>query len=330
MARVLAAVFYLGLAPLLCPRGLRRDEPFVRHHATQALIILLLLLALLAGVFLCWALLSYVIVYHRQLYERLPGIEGWSAPARDALVVGIVLAAWLLVWFSGLVLALRGSVRPLPFVARLACRPRLVRLAYVGNTLCWVGGLLTAVLALHASSLTRDDDDPAPVYLLYDDMGIVPRWVFNLGCCRVSRAATARWGPGSVVVGPLDEHHLRLALRHGRLVILACHGREGDIESPHLRVVPSFFAASGCEETPPRVYVASLEVATGLTRWTPLEVGPSLRFVYNSACEGGYKAAQWERALAPAQVRTFDRLSAVAEHVVWLWFDGPDQVRSLE
>jgi uncharacterized membrane protein len=325
----LAVTFYLGLAPLLRPCGFRRDEPFVRHHASQALMILLLLLAILAGIFVGWGVLSYVIVYRRDLYERLPGIEGWSAPARDSLLVGIVLLAWFLAWLGGLVLALCGSVRPIPLIARLARRPRLLWLARVGNALAWLGILLTTAAALHASSLTREDDEPAAVYLLYDDMGVVPRWVFNLGCYRVSRAATARWGPGCVVVAPLDEHHLRLALRHGRMVILACHGVKGDIVTPRLRIVPCLFAGPGNEETPARLYMTSDETPNGVPHWAVLEVRASLRFVYNSACDGGCKAALWERALAPAEVRTFDRLSTVAEHVVWLWFSAPEQVRAI-
>jgi hypothetical protein len=48
-ARLLAVGFYLGLAPLLRPRGFRHDDPFVRHHAAQALAIILVLLAIFLG-----------------------------------------------------------------------------------------------------------------------------------------------------------------------------------------------------------------------------------------------------------------------------------------
>jgi hypothetical protein len=52
--------------------------------------------------------------------------------------------------------------------------------------------------------------------------------------------------------------------------------------------------------------------------------------VYNSACDSGSKAGEWEQALAPAEVRTFGRLSAVIEHLLWLWSEGPRRVREME
>jgi hypothetical protein len=78
------------------------------------------------------------------------------------------------------------------------------------------------------------------------------------------------------------------------------------------------------------VYVAAVDEGGGPGRWTFLEVGEDLRFVYNSSCDGGRKAEAWGRALAPAEVRTFDRLSAVAEHVLWLWSEAPRRVREME
>jgi hypothetical protein len=121
--------------------------------------------------------------------------------------------------------------------------------------------LLIVAAAVHASSLTRDDDEPAPVYMLYDDMGFVPRWVWSLGFYRVSSEATARWGRGSVVVAPLDEHHLRLALHHGRFIFLACHGQEGDIVTAQLRIAPPPLPAPGTEQTPRCVYLTKHEDA---------------------------------------------------------------------
>ena len=220
----------------------------------------------------------------------------------------------------------------MPGIARVASRPRLLWLAFVGNGFLWAGAALIAVLALHASSLTRETDDPAPVYMLYDDMGFVPRWVFNLGCYRIAHAATARWGPGCVVVAPLDEHHLRLALRHGRFVFLACHGVDGDIVTSGCWIAPFPLIESGEGRGGPSrgVYVACHEDSRFTRPRAVVEVGDNLQFVYNTACDGGMKAEGWKRALAPAEVRTFDRLSAVAEHIAWLWFRGPERVRQID
>jgi uncharacterized membrane protein len=328
-ARLLAVAFYLGLAPVLRPLGCRRDDPFVRHHAAQASMAILVLLAIFSGVLLYWALLTYLILYQRELYERLPCPEGWPVPVRDGIPQGIVLPAWLLVWAWGLVLAARGSGHALPLIGRLARRPRLLLLARVGEALLFVAVLLTTAAALHASSLTRDDDEPAPVYLLYDNMGFVPRWVWDLGFYRISLAATERWGRGSVVVAPLDEHHLRQALLHGRFVFLACHGRGGYIETSQLWVAPPS-PGPVTEQTRRGVYVARREAPDGTGPWTELEVGGALQLVYNTACDGGNKAEQWEAGLAPAEVKTFARLSTTAEHIAWLWLVGPARVREIE
>jgi hypothetical protein len=248
---------------------------------------------------------------------------------RDVLLFAPVFLGWLLGWLGGLLLAMFGSQRALPLIVRLARRPLLLRLAFAGNTCLLAAAALTTALALHASSLTRDDDEPAAAYLLYDDMGVVPRWVMNLGFYRVSLAAQARWGPGSVVVAPLDEHHLRLALRHGRFVFLACHGQAGEITTPGLRITPSPFAEAGV--TAGRgLCVANPEGDDRYGPWRFLEAGQDLRFVYNSACDGGSKAEEWEQALAPTDVRTFGRLSAVIEHVRWLWSDAPSRIRQME
>jgi hypothetical protein len=314
---------------LLRPFRIRRDDPFVQHHAAQALATILVLLAVLLGGCLYGMGLSYLLVYRRDLYERLPPLGGWDAPVRDALLFTPAILGWLLAWLGGLLLALFGSRRALPLIGRLARSPLLLRLAFAGNSSLLAAAALTTALALHASSLTRDDDEPAAAYLLYDDMGVVPRWVMNLGFYRVSLAAQARWGPGSVVVAPLDEHHLRLALRHGRFVFLACHGQAGDITTPRLRITPPPRAEAGA--TAARgLWMAKVDADHCYGRWTFLEAGQDLRLVYNSACDSGSKAEEWEVALAPAEVRTFSRLSAVIEHLLWLWSDGPRRVREME
>jgi uncharacterized membrane protein len=328
MSRLLAIAFYLGLEPMLRPFNLRRDDRYVQHHAARALVTFLLLLFVALGGFLYWLLLTYLVRYQRGIYESIPCPEGWFPPVRDGIPIAIGLLAWLVLWVVGLVMAGGGSMRDLPAIGRLAQRPRWLRLARAANVLLWAGALLIMSAAVYATSLTREDDEPAPVYLLYDDMGFVPRWVLNLGFMRIARAANDRWGPGSVVVAPLDEHHLRLALRHGRFVFLACHGNGGDIETRQLWISPPPLTAEG---TPPHcIWMAPSGEAESERTWTAIEAGPDLHFVYNSACDSGSKADEWEKALAPAEVKTFDRLSTVAEHILWLWGGGAEQVRGME
>jgi hypothetical protein len=169
--RLAAAAFYLGLAPLLRPFRFRRDDPFVQHHAALALATILAFLAVLFGGGLYMMVLSYLLVFRRDLYERLPPLGGWDAPVRDVLLLAPAFLGWLLAWLGGLLLALSGSRNTLPLTGRLACRPLLLRLAFVGNASLLAAAALTTGLALHASYLTRDAEEPAAAYLLDDDRG---------------------------------------------------------------------------------------------------------------------------------------------------------------
>jgi hypothetical protein len=90
------------------------------------------------------------------------------------LLFAPVFLGWLLAWLAGLVLALFGSRRTVPLIGRLARRPRLLRLAFAGNASLLAAAARTTALALRAASFTRDDDEPAAAYLLYDDRGSSP------------------------------------------------------------------------------------------------------------------------------------------------------------
>jgi uncharacterized membrane protein len=326
--RVAAVAFYLGLGPVLRLFRVGRDDSFVQHHSAQALATIFAFVAAVVIALLTWLGISYLLVFHRDLYHRIPAL-GLNLQLRDALLCTPALLAWAIAWLGGLGVALVGSRRTLPMIGRLARRRALLRVAFVGNVVMLTAAVLITVLAVHASSMTRDDDEPAAVYMLYDDMGVIPRWVMNLGFYRMSIAANERWGPGSVVVAPLDEYHLRLALRHGRILILACHGVEGDIISPRLLIVPPPLADTG-KPAPRGLNLTNVDSDDHYGPWKFIEAEQNLRFVYVSACDGGDKAREWEQALAPAEVKTFGRLSAVAEHVVWLWSDGPRRVREVE
>jgi hypothetical protein len=326
--RLVAITFYLGLAPLLRPFRFDRSDSFLRHHSAHALATILTFFAAVLGSLLVWLALSYLLVYQRDLYEGIPAL-GLDIPVRDGLLISPFFVAWLPAWLGGLVVALLGSRRTLPVIGRLTRRPFLLRMAFAGNTaLLAVVAIITAI-ALHASSLNRDDDEPAAVYVLYDDMGFVPRWAINVGFYRISLAARDRWGPGNVVVAPLDEHHLRLALHHGKFVFLACHGADGEITMSRLRIAPPALAGADVP-TAKGLCIANVDADDRRGPWTFLKAEQNLRFVYNAACDCGTKSGEWQQALAPAEVQTFGRLSAVVEHVVWLWSAGPRRIREME
>jgi hypothetical protein len=309
--------FYFGLAPILAMLRRERDEAFVRHHFAQALAILgsFMLLALLG--FLASVVWAWVIITQRQIIERLPF-------GSDVVILACVLFVMALIWLAGIGLALAGSMRPLPGIARLAARPRLVRGAFLGHIAFLVLAGVVTGMTLHARSLTQNEDQPAPVYVLYDDMRVVPRWVFQLGVYRIALTATDRWGPGSVVVQPLTHDHLKRALAHGQFVLLLTHGRDGQLTLGNLLIAAPIHYESITNNQQPCIYTMVNPSFTG--EWKPVPVG-RLEFVYLAACDAGRAGPDWRAALAPAEVVAHDRLTAVLEHVWWLWIDAPARFR---
>jgi len=76
------------------------------------------------------------------------------------------------------------------------------------------------------------------------------------------------------------------------------------------------------------LYTADFKVSPGNA--ARYGTGKDLRFVYITGCDSGAQAEAWERQLAPAEVVTFNRLSAWLEHIYWLLFRGADAIRRLE
>lgn len=350
-SRLLAAGCYLGLAPLLAVFRARREDGYVQHHVAQALV---LLGGLPAIAFFSLAVYLGEILYWYGAHDRPSWVQGDAFYKRFYVAAeigaGLYFLVWALLLVAGLVLAVIGSVRGIPLVRRLARSGRVQRASLIGCGLLLAGVLLLAAITWHAASLTRSDDAPAKVYMLYDDGigGIVPRWVFALGMYRISLEAEKRWGPGQVVVAPLTEDRLRQALGHGRFVFLGAHGTSGFVTAGDVYIRPPplknrhYVQISHGGTRSPEFYLRTFEPG-GRQSLYLFDLSPSemkckevmvnsenLRFVYVSACGGSHLRAEWEGALAPAEVKTFPDYSWVDQHVSWLWLRAPARLREIE
>jgi len=292
--------FYFGTAPFV---RLRRKPaaPLAAHHLGQSLALFAVLLCVVLASIALYAIGTALLLNFPELYESYP-LDYISAIAQICL-----FAVWVLAWLLCLVLAGAGSARPVPLLDRIARRGWLISLSAVWTALLVALVLTVAILAFYATSITAEGDRPGQVYMIYDDMGFVPRWVFALGFMRISLAANERWGDESTVVALLSRTALRRAFAEGRLVFVACHGAEGFVYTPR----------------DSNQWLDPSEVR-------PMEKGADLQEVYLAGCDLGARAKEWETALSPAQVMTFDRLSATAEHVGWLWLTGPERIAALE
>lgn len=292
--RLAALLAYLGFAPFYSA-GPAQDNDYADGHRRHALAMLLALLGVVLLYAVGFATVTIAIGISRSLYVDYH-IESHVLGALRK-----VFLAWGVFWLFAMATALLGREAYLPVVWRLARRDGLIRCTarlWIG---LYVGALLLAAFIAYAGTKVRQDPVPGKVYLLYEDAKVMPRWVFTLGNYRLARAAEDRFGPGQAVMLRLTRESLLRALREGTFIFLGSHGMKQGILMPD-----GFFEI---QDVPER------------------SVNPALQFVYMSGCDQG---SGWREAFAPAEVLTYDRLTTVAEHVWWMWFDGPRVIRALK
>ena len=295
--RLAALGAYCGLLPILAFAPIRRKSTFVDRHYRQAAVLyfalFLLFLLFVFGVIV----LSYLMIYHRPFYDRSHPEPHLIRFCRRLLIV------WAVFWGYGMVQALRGSPHDMPLVARLAKRLRLVHAAVILLTSSMLLSALLAAFAVHASRLTRQDTHPGKAYILYEDIDTFPRWIFAVGFYPLSRAAADRWGPDSMVMLRLSKESLQRAVREARFLFIGSHGQAHGLLLKSGYIKPEMLREMG--------------------------PGEGLQFVYLTSCDSGAQKQAWEAAFAPATVVTYDRLTAVIEHLWWICFDGPRLLRNL-
>ena len=288
----------MGWVPFVWFRKSKPDDSFRMHHQRQALAILLMLIFCVLFFVFSVVLASFLMVRHRDSYESMH-IEGWLLWTSRKLFL-----CWIVFWLYGTGLALAGSSVPLPLASYFIKRPRWLHCT-AGTALAGcVAAVLIAGLTAHALRYVRSDSTPGRVYLVYEDAGRFPRWTFALAFFPIARAAQECFGPDSAVILPVSRENIARALHEGTFVFLGTHGgKAGILLKGGYYMPPSELAEMGEH--------------------------PSLCFVYLTSCDSGTQKDAWEAVLAPAEVITYPRLTAVIEHAWWLWFRGPGVVREL-
>ncbi len=311
--RILSIACYFGLAPqlwLVAAKG--KKDHLLHHHIQQAFALSLLAL-------FCFLLFLIVQVLEYIVGLNFPNGDGNIYRDADMLSLLPCLAWWVLL-VAGIRRAAGGSNSPLPLVTRLVASKTARLGSIVWGFIFQLVCIMVVILPFRMGYITRPQDGPASVYMLYPQerfeplpytsLGTftVPRWIFTLGFYPISEVATARWGDGSVAVKPLTRENLNEAFRYGRLVMVASHG------GYNLGTIP----LSGNPED----YFSPADV-------TPGGVGSNLQVVYLAGCYIGALENDWKNTLSPARVITFNRISWESEHVFWLWFIGPRFVLEL-
>lgn len=298
LERLIASSFYLGTPPLFLFSPVRKRTPFLRHHVGQALALFAVFFGLVGLFLVTLGIVSTLMLEARGFYE---------AHHPEPLMLSIFrkfFLCWLVFLAFGLGTALAGSESALPLVGRLG-RIRVVRAVAIWTMSAVLALCLAATpVVLHAASLARAPGDAPPsAYMLYEDVNIVPRWVFELGFYRASRAAGRHWPPPAVKVVRISPESIAEAKARGRFVFIGSHG-----------LAHGLLLESG--------WLTPEQVAE-------MPAGGRLEFVYLTGCDSGAQKAAWEKAFTPARVVTYNRLTSVFEHAWWLWTRAPQVIEEL-
>ncbi|PKM65841.1 MAG: hypothetical protein CVU95_13645 [Firmicutes bacterium HGW-Firmicutes-2] len=291
--KLLDISYYVGFIPIdwlvdLISHNKRKKS----HHYFQALAINFLLFCSFVIFLMSFGIHTFIIYFHRNLALTIP-IE------ISFYILGCLLIICLVIWLEGIVSAIIGHT------PRISLFPSLMRTRFltVLTGFNHIVVILIIVVAIHASSIAQNEVEEAEIFLLYDDMGYIPRWVFALGFYCDSMVASNRFGDYSVAIVPLNNTTIDYALENGRFIFVSSHGADGYI----LLQDNIFYGPEDVNDN----------------------ISPSLQYVYLSGCDTGLKHEEWENALSPAYVKTFDRLSTTLEHFYWLIAEGPKVIHSL-
>jgi hypothetical protein len=331
--RLLSTAGYFGLDPLVKFWRSRSPNPFLQHHHAQAMSALFCVLLLFLAACLFDTAECIVFVQFPHFAQQLIDRWGWLLVYLD-YAMWLPMLAIVALWVTLLGLAVAGSSWQVPLLKRLLQKPWVTRVSFVANSIFLALIPLIAVLAFHATSLTRRNSDNAAVYFLYDGGVWVPRWGFGLGLYRVSLQAQKKWGRGCTVLDHLNKETLRTALANGKVVILATHGADGYATTSFAHEILSVWPAdTGATDGTNSSRFLRASVRGPDHKWGKDEnvpVGGHLQLAYIFACNGGTKASQWAEHLAPAQVITYNRVSTVWDHAVWFALTGPGQMKKLQ
>ncbi len=316
--RVLSAGCYFGLAPWLWFAGAARQRNLLSHHLLHSLMFSLLGFG--------WVLLMFALMGVYMLEMRFDA--AMSATARWVFQIVFPALDWahtmaililLLAWCVSVVDAARGKIRYFPLITRWAERYRLASLSAYLLIPTQLAFLYLSYAGVRAAQIVSAPPEKADVYVLYTVGGYLPinreiygaftppQWSIALAFYPMLDAGIEKWGEGRVKVMPLSESSFNEAATNGRVIFVASHG--GD--------TPGSFTIS---YFPYRAFKPS-DVA--------VKANPNLQFVYFAGCDTGDLAEEWKRALAPAEVKSFDRISFVEEHLLWVWLQSPRVIAAL-
>lgn len=316
--RIACMFLYLGLSPIAFVFRFHRKSEFTHHHTTNAISATFLLISSIIGLIILVILTSLLEIHHEDIYSaiRVDILQDiYSAiPVIFLLrVVGIVIISTiLLLSLFSLIHALCGKNKKLPILFRLSLKQWIPYATIILFLLALAAIIVTAVLAYHSVAITPRMNPNAKVYMLYDDVDFYPHWVFTLGFLPITLRTIEKSGPQSVCVCKLTSESMRQAFSTGKFIFLATHGVGYLITHEDGN---GLISSGGRTYSP--VYAKNVS-----GRNQPA-------FIYLTGCNASKDNNLWAESFPNSEVFSFDRYSAVLEHALWLYTDGPSKVEEI-
>ncbi|KPK34279.1 MAG: hypothetical protein AMJ65_18515 [Phycisphaerae bacterium SG8_4] len=298
--RILCAFLYMGVAPAAFVLRYHHKSDFTSHHTKHAL----------ASSFITHVVLLVFVVFRVPLIVL--GIYRDDIYYAYFTRINIVTLILLIVTFSGLLIlagisvycAIRGKSAKVPLLRRVSKKTWLPALMVPIFAVSLAFVLLMTSLSCYSVSITPEANNEATVYMLYDDAGVFPRWIFTLGFLPITRRASETLGPDSVCVCKLTREAFIQAFSSGKFIFLATHGAG-----------------------PGRIYADRLTYGAPFA--SQASGGNRPHFIYLTACSLGKDDDSWNKEFPETEVVSFDRWSATVEHIWWLYAEGPDKLESV-
>lgn len=308
--KFLSFLFYIGFAPFLIVYILKNHHNSqLKEHFNRAM-------ALNFINFICFSI--FIIIYFFITFyveHNFPHLIDKYTTFRNLEFFSIFLPNYLVLfsyfiltvlWITSLVILFTQSQRQIPILTSIVKREKLIIFSFLWNIVLIISFLLMIFFVRDSIKLVENPKNPARFYLIYDDMGFMPRWVLTLGFYRIARVVNSKIGAGNVVVLAISKETLKEALHNGEFVFIAVHGKaSGD------------FVFYNKERTEFYTYAPK--------NISQIGIGDNLKNIYLANCHGGRKKEQWRDVFYPVNVlKFFSNISPFSAHIYWLWYKIPN------
>jgi hypothetical protein len=224
-------------------------------------------------------------------------------------VVAAIFAFGIIIWLIYVFGFLFKKEVKVQLFSKLKKSHKILSLSYYFQTTCMIVFLMIVLISVHSYKLSQNVIKPAKVYMLYDDMEFVPKWILSLGSYRIQLVAQNKYGIGSVSIEPINHDNLKEALLNATFIFLSVHG-----DWSYGKYAGTFHFYN---------YNRDKMYLYGPDQIKKMKIGENLRYIYLAHCNGGLLEKEWSEVFYPAKVKSYNRISTYPELIFWLWIKLP-------